>query len=168
MFDMLPENITPELLYLTLAMGVLWTIVKLFFAYTVYSTLKLIKVGNQNILPNQAWFVALPFFNIYWNFEVVRRLADSLNNEFYDRQVEVEERPTQKWGTLFAWTFLLSNIPLPPFIITVIIVLHLVYFVTYWVKVHQHKALLKMHIDKFGPDYAAVKPKYEENPGYED
>ncbi len=162
MFEMLPEKITTELLYMTLIFALIWTVIKLFFAYTIYSTLKLIKKENQNILPNQSWFVALPFFNIYWNFEVVRRLADSLNNEFYDRQIEVEERPTQKWGGLFAWTFLLSNIPLPPFIITVIAVLHLVYFITYWVKIHQHKVLLKLHIQQFGEDYAVERQTYED------
>lgn len=162
MFEMLPEKITPDLLYLAAFFTIIWVIVKLFFAYTIYSTLKLVKKDNQNILPNQAWFVALPFFNIYWNFEVVRRLTDSLNNEFYDRQIEVEERPTQKWGNLFAWTFLLCNIPLPPFIIIVIVVLHLVYFVTYWAKIYQHQGLLKLHIQQFGNNYTADREANED------
>ena len=162
MFEMLPENITTEMLYIALAAGAMRIIIWIVFAYSIYSTLKLIKKENRNILPGQVWYVALPLFNIYWNFEVVRRLTDSLNNEFYDRQVEVDERPTQKWGMLFAWTFLISNIPLPLFILTVIFVLHLVYFITYWVKIHEHKVLLKMHIQQFGEDYK-VQKKEDEN-----
>src|SRR5690606_36152074 len=156
MFEILSENITEDLLYTMLVAAVIRIVAWIFFAYTIYSTLKLVKKENQNILPNQAWFVALPFFNIYWNFEVVRRLTDSLNNEFYDRQIEVEERPTQRWGILFAWTFLLSNIPFPFFILLVIGLLHFVYFITYWVKIHQHKVLLKLHIQRFGQDYVAA------------
>ncbi|KGE14536.1 hypothetical protein [Sphingobacterium deserti] len=162
MFEMLPENITTEMLYIALAAGAMRIIIWIVFAYTIYSTLKLIKKENRNILPGQVWYIALPLFNIYWNFEVVRRLTDSLNNEFYDRQVEVDERPTQKWGMLFAWTFLISNIPLPLFILTVIFVLHLVYFITYWVKIHEHKVLLKMHIQQFGEDYK-VQTKEDED-----
>jgi len=153
MFEMLPENITTEMLYIALAAGAIRIVIWLIFAYSIYKTLKLVKKENRNILPGQVWYVALPLFNIYWNFEVVRRLTDSLNNEFYDRQVEVDERPTQKWGMLFAWTFLISNIPLPLFILTVVFVLHLVYFITYWVKIHEYKVLLKMHIQQFGEDY---------------
>src|SRR5690606_31124852 len=103
----------------------------------------------------RSWFVAVPIFNIYWNFEVAKRLADSLNNEFYDRKVEVEERPTQKWGLIFAWTFLLSNIPLPLFVLTIIGILHLVYFITYWVKVNEYKTLLRMHVEHYGKDIIA-------------
>ncbi|TDS14830.1 hypothetical protein [Sphingobacterium paludis] len=162
MLEMLPENITTEMLYVALAAGAMRIVIWIIFAYTIYSTLKLVKKENRNILPGQVWYVALPLFNIYWNFEVVRRLTDSLNNEFFDRQVEVEERPTQKWGMLFAWTFLISNIPLPLFILTVVFVLHLVYFITYWVKIHEHKVLLKMHIQQFGEDYT-VQNKEDEN-----
>jgi hypothetical protein len=162
MLEMLPENITTEMLYVALAAGAMRIVIWIIFAYTIYSTLKLVKKENRNILPGQVWYVALPLFNIYWNFEVVRRLTDSLNNEFFDRQVEVDERPTQKWGMLFAWTFLISNIPLPLFILTVVFVLHLVYFITYWVKIHEHKVLLKMHIQQFGEDYT-VQNKEDEN-----
>jgi len=162
MFEMLPERVTEEMLYAALIAGAIRILVWIAFAYTIYSTLKLVKKENQNILPSQAWFVALPLFNIFWNFEVVRRLTDSLNNEFYDRQVEVDDRPTQKWGMWFAWTFLISFLPLPMFIIIVVSVLHLVYFITYWVKVHEHKVLLKMHIAQFGKDYNAHKNEDED------
>ncbi|WP_240904831.1 hypothetical protein [Sphingobacterium sp. SGR-19] len=142
--------------------GVIRIIIWIFFALTLYRTLKLVKKDNLCILPNQAWFVAVPLFNIYWNFEVVKRLTDSLNNEFYDRKVKVEERPTQKWGLIFAWTFLLTNIPLPPFVLTIISILHLVYFITYWVKVNEYKTLLRMHVEHYGKDFIAEN-KEDEN-----
>lgn len=162
MLDALPESMTDDMALYMLIGGIIRIIIWIFFGLTLYRTLKLVKKDNQCILPSQAWFVAVPIFNIYWNFEVAKRLADSLNNEFYDRKVEVEERPTRKWGMIFAWTFLLSNIPLPLFMLTIIGILHLVYFVTYWVKVHEYKTLLRMHIEHYGEDFIA-KSKEDEN-----
>ncbi|NGM65564.1 hypothetical protein G5B43_09835 [Sphingobacterium sp. SGR-19] len=162
MLDIMPENITRDMALYMLIGGVIRIIIWIFFALTLYRTLKLVKKDNLCILPNQAWFVAVPLFNIYWNFEVVKRLTDSLNNEFYDRKVKVEERPTQKWGLIFAWTFLLTNIPLPPFVLTIISILHLVYFITYWVKVNEYKTLLRMHVEHYGKDFIAEN-KEDEN-----
>lgn len=155
MLDIMPESITNDMALYMLIGGVIRIIIWIFFALTLYRTLKLVKKDNQCILPSQAWFVAVPIFNIYWNFEVVKRLADSLNNEFYDRKVEIEEKPTQKWGLIFAWTFLLTNIPLPPFVLIIISILHLVYFITYWVKVNEYKTLLRMHVEHYGKDFIA-------------
>ena len=108
-------------------------------------TLRLIAKENQCILPSQAWFLAMPFFNIYWNFEVTRRLTDSLNNEFFDRKIPVDDNPTRKWGMLNAWTFLLMNIPLPSVFLVSLRVVNLVYFVTYWIKINQYRVLLVEH-----------------------
>ena len=155
MLELLPEEMTEEFFEYAIIGGVIRIIIWIFFAWTIYRTLKLVRKENRCILPGQAWFLAVPMFNIYWNFEVVRRLTDSLNNEFYDRQIEVEERPTQKWGMVFAWTFLLTNIPLPMFILVIIALLHLVYFITYWVKVNECKALLQLHIKHYGKNYTA-------------
>ncbi|WP_140936783.1 hypothetical protein [Sphingobacterium lumbrici] len=115
----------------------------LFFAYTVRSTLKLIQKENQCILPNQAWFLAIPFFNIYWNFEVVRRLADSLNNEFFDRKIAVEENPTRKQGYIFAVSFLAFNLPLPLFLRYIASLVNFIYLIVYWIKIVEYKKLLK-------------------------
>ena|SRR5690606_10795244 len=162
MLDIMPENIMDDMAFYMLIGGIIRIIIWIFFAFTLNRTLKLVKKDNLCILPSQAWFVAVPIFNIYWNFEVAKRLADSLNNEFYDRKVEVEERPTQKWGLIFAWTFLLSNIPLPLFVLTIISILHLVYFITYWVKVNEYKTLLRMHIEHYGKDFIAENKKETE------
>ena len=155
MLDITSEMITGDMASYILIGGLIRIIIWILFAWTVYRTLKLVKKDNLCILPSQAWFLAVPMFNIYWNFEVARRLSDSLNNEFYDRKVEVEERPTQKWGLIFAWTFLLTNIPLPYFLLIIIGIVHLVYFITYWVKVSELKNLLRMHVDHYGKDFIA-------------
>src|SRR5690606_33705855 len=62
------------------------------------SSLIKIKAENRCIHPEQVWLLLLPFFNIYWNFVVARKFSDSLNNEFFDKKVAVEENPAFKNG----------------------------------------------------------------------
>ena len=145
MTDLLPKTITPEIFQFLLIGAGIQLLVWLLFAWTIARTLRLIAKENQCILPSQAWFLAMPFFNIYWNFEVTRRLTDSLNNEFFDRKIPVDDNPTRKWGMLNAWTFLLMNIPLPSVFLVSLRVVNLVYFVTYWIKINQYRVLLVEH-----------------------
>src|SRR5690606_4405642 len=155
MLDNLPEEMIKDFTMYVLIGEAIRILIRIFFAGTIYRTLKLVKKENQCILPSQAWIVAVPIFSIYWNFEVVRRLTDSLNNEFYDREIAAEENTTQKWGLIFAWTYLLSNIPLPLFVLTVIGLIHLVYFITYWVKINEFRKLLRLHVEQYGADFIA-------------
>jgi|GEM_PF-502025 len=161
MSEILPEGVTEEMLRFAILFGFGGIILRVVFAYTVYGTLKLVRKENRCILPGQAWFVAMPLFNIYWNFEVVKRLRDSLNNEFYDRRIEAEENPTQKRGRPFAWTFLIANIPLPFFIVGTAGMLHIAYFIAYWLNIHRHKRLLERHIRHFGENYNAGNEQNE-------
>lgn len=143
-------DISPELLadlqrftfYVFILVMATW----LFFANTIRKTLLLIQEENRVILPNQAWFIAVPLFNIFWNFEVVKRLAYSLNNEFFDRKIAVEEMPTRRFGSMYAWAFLIYNIPFfPMFIRLLAFVLCITYFITYWFKISQYKTLIIEH-----------------------
>lgn len=133
------QKILPYLVGVAIFQFLLW----LLFANTIRVTLKLIKIENRCLLPSQSWFVALPFFNIYWNFVVVRRLADSLNNEFYDRKIAVEENPTQTQGMWYAGSFMVSNFPLPAFISYLTSISTLIGFIVYWMKINEYKKLLK-------------------------
>ena len=95
--------------------------------------------------PFQALLVAMPLFNIYWNFEVVKNLSNSIHNEAFDRQLPIEERPLMKPGMLYAWTFLAINIPFPVGILLMGTVMQFIFFISYWVKIAQFKNLLQEH-----------------------
>lgn len=142
------ENLSPEMMQLAIAVFLIRLIIWVFYANTVRKTLLLVAPGNRLMTPNQAWLLAVPFFNIYWNFSVASRLADSLTNEFFDRKIAEEENPGRLAGVWYAWFFLLSNIPLPPFILITIGLLSFVYFIGYWVKVNNFRNLLAEH-EKF-------------------
>lgn len=129
-------------LYISGAFLIMW----LLFANTVRTALLSIRQENRAILPSQAWFLAVPLFNMYWNFEVVRRLAISFNNEFYDRKVAVEDMPTRKAGAIYAWAFLIYWFPMfPLFIRVVAMVVFMIYFVIYWIQIVQYKNLILEH-----------------------
>lgn len=145
MNDVLSPELTAEIERISIFFVVVILIIWVLFANTVRSTLKLISKENQAILPNQAWFLVLPFFNIYWNFEVARRLSYSLNNEFYDRKIAVEEDPTFTAGMTYAWSFLIYNFPFPLFWRILGMVVSFVYFITYWFKINQYRVLLLEH-----------------------
>lgn len=118
---------------------------------SIRTTLKLVSIDNQMMRPGQALLIAVPLLNIYWNFVVVRALRDSLNNEFFDRKVAVDENPTQKEGNIFAWSFLANNIPLPAFVSYLAMGINIVGFIVYWRKVLEYKKLLKSTAD-FGQE----------------
>ncbi|PVH25850.1 hypothetical protein [Sphingobacterium corticibacter] len=145
MSELSPELIA-ELQQLTIYVLIVILLVWILFAYNVRKTLLLIKPENQVILPNQAWFLAVPLFNIFWNFEVSKRLAYSFNNEFFDRKVAVEDMPTLQIGNRYAWSFLIYNIPFfPDFIRLLAFILCITYFISYWYKIVQFKSLIEEH-----------------------
>ena len=144
-------NLTGEMLQLVVAVLAIRLLIWVFYANTVRKTLLLIAPENRLIKPAMAWLLVVPIVNIYWNFIVAGRLADSLTNEFYDRRIAEEENPGASMGRLYAWMFLLSNIPFPPFILVTVALLSFVYFIAYWVKINNFRNLLVEH-EKFRND----------------
>ncbi|MBK1440644.1 hypothetical protein JHJ32_11655 [Parapedobacter sp. ISTM3] len=142
------ENLSPEMMQLAAAVFMIRMLIWVFYANTVRKTLLLVAPENRLMKPEQAWLLVIPFFNIYWNFSVASRVADSLTNEFFDRKIAEEENPGRAAGMWYAWLFLLSNIPFPPFILITIFLLSVVYFIVYWVKLSNFRNLLEEH-EKF-------------------
>lgn len=136
------QKLLPLMPYI-IAIGVIQLILLLLLGNTIRTTLLLVKRENRLMIPGQAFLIALPLFNIFWNFQVVRHLRDSLINEFYDRKIPVDENPTQKEGSIYAWSYLVRNFPLPSFILYVAMGFNIIGFVMYWRKVLEYKRLLK-------------------------
>lgn len=136
------------MLQLVIAVLLIRLLIWVFYANTVRKTLQLIAPENRLMKPGMAWLLAVPLVNIYWNFVVASRMADSLTNEFYDRKIAEEENPGRAMGRLYAWLFLFSNIPFPSFILVTVALLSFVYFIGYWVKINNFRNLLAEH-EKF-------------------
>lgn len=135
------QKLAPYLPYISFA-GFLRLAIMINLCISVRSSLLLMREENRCIVPGQVWFLLLPFFNIYWNFIVVRRFTDSLNNEFYDRKVAIEEKPTEKSGYWFAGSFLVYNFPIPLFVSFGAFIIGIITLILYTVKVNEYKKLL--------------------------
>lgn len=142
--QLLKEISKPEFIYTVIAVWTVRILIWLFFANTMRKTLKLIAIENQCIKPNQVFGIAIPFFNIYWNFEVAKHLRDSLINEFYDRKIATEEAPSFKKGSLYSWVYLATNIPIYP-IAGLALIFHFITMINYWIEINNYKRILEQH-----------------------
>ncbi len=137
------QGMSREYLILVIAIGILFQTLSLILAYSIRQTVLLIRKDNRCLLPGQAWIVAIPLLNIFYNFIIIKRLSDSLNNEFFDRQVAIDENPTLKQGYFMAYSYLATNFPLPLFIGYLAIIACLVCYLNYWIKVNEYRRLLR-------------------------
>lgn len=135
------QELNQEQLILLAIGGVLF-LVSIILAYHIRGLMKLVRKENQFFSPGQAWVVAIPLLNIFYNFVIIRKVCDSLNNEFYDRREAVEENPTLRQGYFMAFGYLAANFPLPIFIAFLVYVISLVYYVNYLLKIIAYKKLL--------------------------
>jgi hypothetical protein len=96
-----------------------------FFLLAQYTTLKTISPANREMSPAEVWFQLIPVFNLYWQFVVVTRIADSLLKEQvflesqddsilgipdFDAVEAIGNRPTYKIGITWCTLFLLDII----------------------------------------------------------
>ncbi|QNL51186.1 hypothetical protein H8S90_06270 [Olivibacter sp. SDN3] len=125
--------------------AIIFLMIKALYANTFRLTLKLIAPENRFMKPGEAWLVLIPIFNIYWNFELAKRMADSLTNEFYDRKIAEEEAPGRSTGLTVAVLYLITIFPLPLNILLGINLVYFFYFIVYWVKINRFRELLKEH-----------------------
>jgi hypothetical protein len=139
------ESLTPDMIQAIWILAAARVLIWILFANAIRKLLLNIAEENRFMKPNQVWWLAIPFINVYWTFEVVRNVSNSLNNEFFDRKIAEEENPGRNRGMLYAWMFLLSHIPFPGFLILTFFTLSVVYFIQYWVKIANFKNLLVEH-----------------------
>ena len=143
--DNIIAEIGQEYTIMLVVVGIFITVIRLVFANTIRKTLLLINPENRLLKPAQVWFLAVPLINIYWNFLVSKNLSYTLNNEFFDRKVAIEPNPTRKTGMIFAWSFLLLNIPLFPFFMMTLFFINVIFFIKYWVEISRFKTLIMEH-----------------------
>lgn len=139
------DNLSPDMIQAIWVMVAARVVIWLFYANAVRKLMLSISEENRFMRPSQAWWLAIPFLNIYWNFVVARHISNSLNNEFFDRKIAEEENPGLGKGLLYSWMFLLSHIPFPSFILLTFFILGVVYFIQYWVKIANFRHLLVEH-----------------------
>jgi hypothetical protein len=138
-------EITPDMYGVLILGGLISLGVRFFYCNTIRKTLKLIAEENRHMKPREAWLAMIPIFTIYWNFKIAEKLANSLTNEFYDRKIAEEENPGQAVGYSYSVLFALGNIPISSGFIFVMGLFSFIFFIRYWLKISNFKAVLEEH-----------------------
>ncbi|HMR20192.1 MAG TPA: hypothetical protein PKA53_12895 [Sphingobacterium sp.] len=141
--DSILQEASREQLILLIVSSISFPIVWLVLAYHVKRLIQLVRKENRFFTPGQSWILAIPLLNIFYNFIMIRRICDSLNNEFYDRREAVDENPTLRQGYYMAFGFLAANFPLPIFIAYLVYIASMAYYINYLIKVLAYKKLLQ-------------------------
>jgi hypothetical protein len=74
-------------------LGITWIVVTVFWLLVMQRALELV-VPNNTMPAGNVWLTFIPFFGLYWQFEVVQKVADSLGEEYRRRGIiSREARP---------------------------------------------------------------------------
>ena len=126
----------------------------MFFLIAQQDIVKAIKPENRTIQPNEVWLQLIPVFNLYWQFVVVDRIADSIRNELVDRHpvtfgatsdsaypIYTDERPTFDLGRAYCILGLISVVGFFTFLILCFAgCAATVCWIIYWVKIAEYKS----------------------------
>lgn len=73
-------------------------LVHVLFFLTLQKALRRCSVPNRTMSPGLVWLQWIPFFNLVWQFFVVKAVSQSLENEFRSRGIYTTPRPGQSLG----------------------------------------------------------------------
>lgn len=81
------------------------------FILTLRRAFLLCSPESRTMSPNLTWLLAVPFFTFAWEFVVVVKLAETLHNEFFKRDIETEKAPGRRIGLATGILVVLAIIP---------------------------------------------------------
>ncbi len=104
------------------AILIIFVIVMIIFVFLIFAsqilylmmlsrTLSRCSPRNRTMEPGQVWLNLIPCFNIVWLFITVNRVAESLEEEFYDRRLPREGDFGKNMGITYLCLNLASMIP---------------------------------------------------------
>ena len=115
------------------------------FLLTLRNALLACHPDNRRIAPNQVWLELIPVFGYFWHFRVIHAIADSLRDEYADRDLSPEFR----FGLSSGWR---AQIFLPLLAIPAVNVVAgiglAICFVMYWLTIHVHASTLRAHAER--------------------
>jgi hypothetical protein len=134
----------------------LFLVPAIFFMISQQNTLKTISPGNRLMRPGEVWFQLIPLFGLVWQFFVVTRIADSIQNEYRTMQeisflgtgnselvITPSTRPTFKAGIAYCILLSASVIPL---LGSFFALAGIILWIIYWVELVRQKNILQKMI----------------------
>ncbi|MBN9117666.1 MAG: hypothetical protein J0I06_00595 [Planctomycetes bacterium] len=108
-------------------------IIGIFFLLTLSKALTRCSPRSRTMEPGQVWLNLIPLFNLVWQFITVNRIAESLENEYYDRGWG---RGGEDYGRSVGTTYCVMNLlSWVPYCGGLFGLVGLVCFILYWVKI---------------------------------
>jgi hypothetical protein len=98
---------------------------------TEFKALSLVKPRNRTMEPGMIFLIFIPLFGIVWQFFIVMRLAESLRNEFEDRNWSTEG---EGFGFAMGMTMAIMNLACFPF--------NLIFLIIHWRQISGYAQLL--------------------------
>ena len=117
------------LIFILIGIGIIPLI---FFLLTLQKALERCSVENRTTTPGSVWLMLIPLFNLVWQFLLVIKVSESLNNEFTRRNIMEDPAPGKTIGLAFCILNICSIIPIIG-IFTGIAAF--VCWIVYWVKI---------------------------------
>lgn len=143
-----------EALLTLLVLYIIVLIPYIFFLLAQQKTLLAVEEQNRTIPPGQVWLQLIPLFGLFWQFTVVRNIADSLRNELeYRNRVsrlgiwedglvdEVNIHPTFTTGQ---WYCILVCISAIPFVGFFTFIFAIILWVSYWNQLVKYRKMISM------------------------
>ena len=103
------------------------------FLLTLQRALERCSPECRTTSPGTVWLMLIPLFNIVWEFLLVMRIAESLENEFKKRNMPHEPKPGQSIGLAMC---ILSVCGIIPILGILAGIAGFVCWILYWVKIY--------------------------------
>lgn len=135
---------------------VIGLIVTIFFLMMLSKTLSRCAPENRTMEPGMVWLNLIPCVSLVWQFITVSRVAESLDNEFYDRGWDQNDDYGRSLGTT---TCVLNLLGIIPYIGGLFSLGWLVCGIIYWVKIAGYSKQLAAGESFEGDDDEDERPR---------
>lgn len=135
------ELFTILLIVFVVVVLVIAIVIQVMYLLTLSRALRRCHPRNRTMEPGQVWLNLIPCFSIVWLFITVQRIAESLDNEFYDRRIRADGDFGKNLGVTYNVLNLMGAIP---YIGAIFSMAGFVCWIIYWVKIAGYSRQLRM------------------------
>ena len=120
---------------MVMLMFIPFPLVFILFVSSLRKVLERCSYENRTIKPGQVWLLLIPFFNLGWQFVVLTKVSQSLENEFNSRNIQKGPAPGKSIGMAVCILAIFCTIPI---IMNYTALPCLICWIIYWAKISSY------------------------------